>query len=160
MLNIEQFKRLVLLPTLNRMGAPFASSPAVVNLLLGTAAHESGFQHIAQIGGGPALGLYQMEPATHDWLAKDWVSRRPGLAQRILTATNTAGFDVGSLVDNLAYATAFCRLRYYAVPEALPPNDPVALARYWKRHYNTPGGAGTVEQWLYHYSALVARWTD
>ena len=39
---------------------------AAVELPLGTARVESGLRHRRQIGGGPALGLSQMEPNTHD----------------------------------------------------------------------------------------------
>ena len=35
-------------------------------LMLATALVESGGRHTRQIGGGPALGLWQMEPETHD----------------------------------------------------------------------------------------------
>jgi hypothetical protein len=40
-------------------------SESAVNLLLGTAAQESQFgTYFRQIGGGPALGVFQMEPDT------------------------------------------------------------------------------------------------
>ena len=39
-------------------------SPVAENLIMGTAAQESGFTYIKQLGGGPALGMFQVEPAT------------------------------------------------------------------------------------------------
>jgi hypothetical protein len=42
-----------------------------------------------------------------------------------------------------------CRLHYRRVAEPLPAaKDTEAMAAYWKAHYNTPLGKGTVEKAL------------
>lgn len=53
----------VVRPVLRVMSA--WSQPAE-DLVMGTAAQESRLTYLRQLGGGPALGLWQMEPATHD----------------------------------------------------------------------------------------------
>lgn len=54
-----------------------------------------------------------------------------------------------NLITDLAYATAMARLVYYRRPEPLPEaHDLDGLARYWKAHFNTDLGAGTVEGFL------------
>lgn len=63
MVNVQQFRNLVLDPTLKQSGLYFLEAS---DLLLGTALVESNLEHLKQIGGGPALGFFQMEPETFD----------------------------------------------------------------------------------------------
>ena len=72
-LDVVQLRREVLRPTLRYLEL---WSPAAENLVIGTAAHESGgCRYLTQIG-GPALGLYQIEPATHDDLWTNFLAYR------------------------------------------------------------------------------------
>ena len=50
--------------------------------LLGTARVESDLRHRRQIG-GPALGLFQMEPATHNDIWESYLKYRAQLAERV-----------------------------------------------------------------------------
>ena len=43
--------------------------------------------------------------------------------------------------------TAICRIHYWRKPGAIPA-EIEGQAAYWKRHYNTPLGRGTVEKYL------------
>lgn len=62
-LNCMHLRLHVVRPVLARLRL---SGLAAENLVLGIAAHESGgFHHLRQLADGPALGLYQCEPATH-----------------------------------------------------------------------------------------------
>ncbi|HEV2650775.1 MAG TPA: hypothetical protein VGU69_05935, partial [Rhizomicrobium sp.] len=58
-----QLANVVVRPTLARLG--LNDGPVALNLLLGTAAQESGGTYLAQYPTGPALGLWQIEPNTH-----------------------------------------------------------------------------------------------
>lgn len=42
------------------------NTPAQVRLVLGIGNKETQYRYLHQIGGGPALGPWQMEPATHN----------------------------------------------------------------------------------------------
>ena len=51
---------------------------------------------------------------------------------------------------NLMYGAAVCRLCYYRKAEALPEaGDIEGQGQYWKTHYNTPLGKGTVTKYVY-----------
>ena len=63
MLDIPQFRANIIRPVLLVIGG---ESRAAENLILGTALQESNLRYLRQLGDGPARGVYQMEPATHD----------------------------------------------------------------------------------------------
>lgn len=151
-LDVEQVRQFVVRPTLKELSL---WTPAAENLVLGTGLTESRLRYVKQVGGGPALGLWQMEPATHDDLWVNWLHYNDVLADKILCMAGdiVGGFPPATeLVTNLRYACALCRIHYRRVKEALPPNSPVALASYWKRHYNTHLGAGTVEKAMPYFA--------
>lgn len=122
---------------------------AAVELLLGTALHESGgLEHRQQLSGGPALGLYQMEPATHDDIWMNFLSNRPELEQAMREMFTPAdGVLSASLLEiDDGYATAMARLQYLRARSVLPPAGQTdRMAAYWKRNYNTVLGRGTVQ---------------
>lgn len=151
MLDIDQFRTLIVVPTLVKMEL---HSRAAENLLMGTAMQESTLRYIKQIGGGPALGIYQMEPATHDDIWKNYLAHRPALAAGVNLFKAAGVSDLEQLVGNLSYATAMCRVHYYRQPDPLPQYDDVAgMAAYWKKHYNTPQGKGTEAEFIERYYA-------
>lgn len=155
MIDAEQLVTEVIEPTLAEMGVGGA---AATNLLLGTAAQESRLQYLRQLGGGPALGLWQMEPATYDDHWWSYLRPRPELRYAVVEAGGLKDDipPVEALKFNLRYAAAMARVHYLRVPEPLPdPDDTPAMARYWKDHYNTHLGHGTVEQFINSWS-LVA----
>lgn len=124
------------------------------NLVLGTALVESRSGYLRQVGGGPALGLWQMEPATHDDIMYNYVYFRPTLRQKLLDLSTPSTVTIGAneLIGNLYYGAAMCRVHYRRVPEALPGSfDAFGLAEYWKKYYNTVLGAGTVVKALPHF---------
>lgn len=151
MLNIEQFRGLVIDPTLEELGL---YSLTASKLVLGTALQESGLRHLKQLDGGPALGVCQMEPSTHDDIWESWLAYRDELAERV----GRIGVNADDMVWNLKYSVAMCRVHYYRKPEPLPAVDDIqGHANYWKRHYNTIRGRGTVQDymnnWLRHTRA-------
>lgn len=156
-LNATQFRDLVIRPTLEAIGGP-QNSEAAVQLLLATALHESRLEFLKQHPTGPALGVYQMEPNTHDDLAVwIWNNRYKylehdtgtSLYERICWLLEKDSFSYDWLSFDLRYATVMTRLHYWRVPEALPEaGDAAGMAAYWKRYYNTPKGKGTEGQFL------------
>lgn len=138
--------RYVIAPTLEHMAAhePRMDNPASRALVLGTGLHESALKYLQQLGDGPAMGLYQMEPFTHDDLWLSYLRNRPDI-ERLFRGLVPGHLQIPPpatlLRTDLGYATAMCRLRYWVRPEALPPFEPAALARYHEVHYNTRLGA-------------------
>lgn len=147
MLSPKDFRYCILRPTLQHLEL---WSEASENLLLGTALTESGLKWLKQKGSGPGLGLFQIEPRTHDNFWKNYLSRssKIELKARILWLTSRAPL-YEQLVTNMAYATAMARIIYWRRTEPLPEaSDLRGLAEYWKAHYNTHLGAGKVEHFV------------
>jgi hypothetical protein len=153
MLDVYQFRELVVAPGLKAIKA---WSPAAEELVLGTALQESRLKYIKQLGNGPALGVFQMEPATHDDIWKNYLKYKPELAVGASKLSHSV--NSRSLITDLLYAAAMCRIHYLRVPDALPAEgDFEGQAAYWKDHYNTYLGAGTEEEYLeswYSYSGV------
>ena len=127
-------------------------------LVMGTAAQESNLVYLRQLGNGPAAGLWQMEPETHDDIWKNYLEYRRDLRMKI-THLRPPGVmsTTMALAGSLSYAAAMCRVHYLRVPKALPSGDDVeAMARYWKRFYNTAEGKGTEEEFVRNYRRIVA----
>lgn len=126
-------------------------SPAAEALVLATALAESGASALRQRGGGPALGLWQVEPRTHRDLWDNYLAHRPPLKNALLALRHPSR-SREALTANLFYGAAVCRLIYRRAPAPLPEaGDLEAMARYWKTIYNTWRGRGTVE----HFVAAV-----
>lgn len=157
-MNAQQLRTLVVRPTLTHMGM---HSLEAENLLLGTAAQESRLGHyLHQVGGGPALGIYQMEPETHWDIWRNFLSWRPQISAKVrsLAGHRWVGEFVGDaeLVGNLFYATALARIHYWRRPEPLPrAGDLAGLAHYWKAFYNTAAGRGTEAEFVENYRRYV-----
>jgi len=153
MLHIPQLRQFIVRPVLQALNA---HSKAAENLLVGTAIQERRLEYLRQLGDGPARGLYQMEPATHDDICNNYLAYQSDFRTRIEAFVLTLHDRHDQLIWNLAYATAMCRAHYRRVTEGLPNEADVdGLARYWKRHYNTDRGAGTVAEFKDKYVRYV-----
>lgn len=127
------------LPTLN-------PSKIITNLLLGTAAQESKFgTYLRQLGGGPALGIFQMEKTTFDDLVYRFGNKFP------LIKT----FTFEQLEWDLRAAIIMARIKYYSCPNFPTNNEIQSLAAYWKQWYNTPLGAGKPSEFVVNYRKYV-----
>ncbi len=162
MINVSQFRELIIVPTLKDIGL---YSPSAEELLLGTAIQESNLTHLVQLDGDDnpyddAVGFYQMEVGTHADIWDNYFNTRPEYAEYILQTCNVASSKphVSCLAYNLRYATAMCRIHYRRVPDALPePGDLEGMAAYWKTYYNTASGAGKVEDYINNWNAYLTR---
>ena len=149
----EAVRRLVVRPVLHHLGM---HSEAAENLVWVTGIAESRLQHIKQIGAGPALSWWQIEPATSDWLWFDYLQRRADLRDRVEDLAASAFPIVDQLAWNQGLACALCRVRYWTVPERLPDADDAdGMGAYWKSHYNSAGGAGDASK----FAALYRQYT-
>lgn len=145
-LDLNQFNEYVIEPTLEELGL---YSVAAAQLVLGTCIQESRLRYLKQLGGGPALGVVQMEPATHHDIWRNFLAYRPTLTARVREIAGVEHPPAQMLIGNLWYAVAMCRVHYRRVRAALPTaGDIDAQAQYWKRYYNTSAGKGTVEQYI------------
>jgi hypothetical protein len=150
-----QLKQLIIDTVLLELGA---HSPAAVQLLMLTAAQESRLgYYIAQVR-GPALGIFQMEPATHADIWDNYLAYRPEMAAKLqrLAGSYPVRPQADVMIYNLKYAAAMARVHYRRVTDPLPVVDDIpAMAAYWKQHYNTPKGRGTVAEAVHNYERYV-----
>lgn len=122
------------------------TSPAAVDLLLGTAAVESDFGHYLRQTKGPALGAFQMEPATFNWLRLKYGFRYIELKER----------EVWELETDLRLAIIMARLKYRSIISPIPSaGDIPAMAAYWNQYYNGNPDKGTDQDFIAKYAKYV-----
>ena len=139
-------------PTLQHLGM---WSEEAEELMMGTLAQESTMgKHYRQIGGGPALGFFQVEPKTEACVWDNYLAFRPELRNKILELVNLSPNADEPLISNPMYACAIARCVYVRRPEPIPKTLE-GQAEYWKQWYNTALGKGTVEEYLHSYKQLV-----
>lgn len=120
-------------------------SSEATDLLLGTAAVESAFGTYLRQLKGPALGVFQMEPATFNWLQGVFEDHYVYISTKFPS----------DMEYDLKLAILMARLRYRVDRQAIPKTL-MGQAEYWKRVYNTPLGAGTPEKYLKAWEKYVA----
>ena len=148
----------VIIPTLQYLEM---DSTVARYLLLGTAAQESQMgNYLVQSGSGPALGIYQMEPATHQDIWNNYLQYRSKLVEKI-NGLLCSGFPKKEqLAANLFYATAMTRIHYLRVSEPLPELSVIQLAHYWKKYYNTNKGKGKASDFERCFKRLIGEPDD
>ena len=141
------------------------NTPEARFMLLCISATESNCgESIKQIG-GPALGIWQMEPDTHDDIFKncDALKSNEHLIEVLDDAlVNLIPGDLNpysTLIYSPLYACIMARLKLAMTPEPLPSlptdaNDTQRHYAYYLDHYHgrkadgTPAGKATVGHWL------------
>lgn len=138
------------------LGAISRYSPAAEEILLMIAAHESNMGRFPQQIGGPALGIYGMEPDTESDIWITYLAYRPELVRKIIAICAVTGPNRAALRDNPLYATIMARLKLWRAPRPLPPPDDIAaMSLYAKQHYNSRLGKATPEKYAADYARLV-----
>lgn len=152
-MNPQQLHDFIIKTALQYMGGNYHSKESAF-LLLATAAIESNCgEYIKQVK-GPALGIWQMEPGTHNdiWAECDALKTELGQIIRNLAPVYSKVSD-NDLIDAPKYACAMARLKYSMDPNPLPRltgdnnTDSRAFYDYYKRVYNTEFGASTFDKW-------------
>ena len=156
MLNISQFREFIIRPALDAL---VLYSPEAEELLVATCAQESiGGTYLAQEH-GPAVGVYQMEPATHDDLWRTTLENNPGLRWKIMSGINVTSLPKADrMVWDLLYSTMMARVFYARVPAPLPKADDLdGIWDYYKAHWNTAAGAAKKDAFLENYHRFVGK---
>lgn len=126
-------------------------STEAVELLVGTCAQESSMgKYRRQIGGGPALGIFQMEPRTFNDIVENFLNYKKNLKEKVMTVSGITEFNPLDLLQNDKLATAMARIHYLRVSSPIPTTLE-EQARYYKKYYNTEMGMATVEEYLRNY---------
>ena len=119
--------------------SPIPYNSNLVDLLMETMAVESNMgMYDRQIGGGPALGVYQMEPATLQCLKDNYIKYHPEFKQ----------YSEGSLLD-MKYATMVCALQYLRYIDIIDiPGTRWGWWLVYKKYYNSYKGKTTKEAYM------------
>jgi len=154
MIAIKHFRKLIR----DALDPPFSLySVAAEELLVITAAQEShGGTYLWQNDAagfpkGPAIGVFQMEPATHDDLWANFLRYRTLWVDRLGV---TGKPDAERMAWDWRYAIRIARLNYYRFPTALP-NDLEGQFRYYKKWWNTELGAATLDEVRKNYQLFT-----
>ena len=139
-------------------------SDGAVELLMLTAAAESNLGEYIEQTKGPAVGIFQMEPTTFADIMGRWLDTKPDLRERVEKVLmrhvgseyDTTKHGANVMRYNIKAAIIAARLHYLARPGAIPSaSDSKGLATYWKKHWNTELGKGTVIGAMRKYQQFV-----
>lgn len=141
--------------TLRLMEPEVKYSQNAAELCLGTIAQESAYgKYRKQIGGGPGLGIVQMEPTTFNDCVDNYLQYRPKLANKIKQVSGVKYFNASDVENNDKLAICMMRVKYMRDSKPIP-NDLNGLAAYWKRVYNSIHGAGKESEFIHNYKFFV-----
>lgn len=142
------------------------NKPEAVDLLFGTCCVESDCGYRVRQISGPALGIMQMEPATHYDIWLNFIANNAGLLEFATMYLVPYGYNKTTtkiiaermqrhLEFDLRYAIIMARLHYYRVSAAIPELGPgyiTDLGEYWKKYYNTIDGRGGVGEFVVKFN--------
>lgn len=162
MIEPKDLHNLVIMPACSALalhfGNPAFVSPGAQAQLLRTAACESDLRWRRQQG-GPARSWLQVEPATGILVGK-WMQRQSD--ERWKSLLNIGSYKMQGmqresqlaeiadrLEDSPFFAAIVARVLYWSIPSAMPaPHQVMGQAAYWKDHYNTAKGKGTIADFM------------
>jgi hypothetical protein len=159
MIDLGQWKTYVVRPALNLLSVADVRLNAewAVNQIVGTTKESGGLTYLLQVPNGPAIGPYQMEPATHDDIWVNYLVYQPELRAVVLKLCPLAGKGKASLMfTDMLYATLMCRIDYWRSNVPAPANSALALATYHKVVYNTSNGASVASEDVDYYQSAIA----
>ena len=112
---------------------------------------ESGYRALKGYGeGNPAIGFWQIEPATMNDMITNYIQYRSHYKKNLISlGMNFEKDTIMSVMSNMAVQAALCRLHYRRDKDSIPSWDDLeAQGIYWKRVYNTVQGRGTVKHFV------------
>lgn len=151
MLNCDQLTELVIKRALYDLQL---LSDDAVELMIFTCANESlGGSYLHQVN-GPALGIYQMEPATYNDIWHNYIQHKSSILIQLIHNFQAPTMpNEDRLIYDLRFATAMARLHYARVSEPIPnAKDIKGIFEYYKKYYNTSAGKANWLNALNNYS--------
>jgi hypothetical protein len=154
MLNVEQLRELIIKPTL--LDLVMFTEDAMELLVFTCAVESEGGTYLKQLK-GPALGIYQMEPATYNDIWANFLKDKNSLLLMLLSNFNITYMpSEDRLIYDLRFATAMARIHYARFLEKLPhAADTMGLWKYYKQYYNTPEGAAEMLPSISKYQKFI-----
>ncbi len=152
MFDAKQFREKIIRHVLHGIGMWDENAE---ELMMGTVAAESlGGTYLTQVI-GPALGVFQMEPKTHDDIWQKWLPNHPAITANLMSTCMISMKPAASMmVSNLFYATAMARILYFRNCAHKVPAGLEKQAEYYLDYYNC-GGAGSVDKYINSYNIFI-----
>jgi hypothetical protein len=131
---------------------PHGYSEDAVELLMMIAAHESRLGTYLRQVGGPALGVFQMEPATHDDVWENGDS--------CVSNASSMGYDLecaDMLEYDIRYQIFMARQKLFMISEPLPSSEGASsenislMSDYCKEYWNTVDGSADAFEYFNAY---------
>ncbi|WP_062260801.1 hypothetical protein [Endozoicomonas arenosclerae] len=153
----KELRHYVVRPTLKHLRM---WSPTAENLLLGTAARESGLGFHLKQEHQQALGIYQISPRMHRNIWDHYLAKKSDLSSLIRGLASQREFLAHphlELATNLSYATAIAWMIYYRTEKPIhkvPHDDIPAMGKLWHNYYHRHH-PGPVESFVESYRTLI-----
>lgn len=153
MFDAKQAREKIVKPVLHGIGM---WNEYAEELMMGTLAVESqGGTYLVQQNAGPALGVFQMEPATHDDIWQKWLPNHPAIANNLMQSCMISMKPAAAMmVSNLFYACAMARIEYFRNTAAPIPATLEEQAEFWVKYYNR-GSQATPEKFISAYRSFL-----
>lgn len=154
---VKELRHYVIRPVLKHLGV---WNPTSENLLLGTAARESGLGFHLKLAHHQALGIYQISPRMHRNIWDNFLADKSDLASKVRGLASQREFlshPHHELATNLAYATAIAWLifqRSGVDVGGIDRNDVTGMGRLWQKHFHSRN-PGTIESFRKSYQTLI-----
>ena len=154
---VDELRHWVVRPALKELGD---WNQATENLLLGTAAMESGLGfHLQQTRKG--YGVFQISAKRHNKLWDSYIGLEPELASYVRGCASQRAFlrhPHSELATNLNYATLIAWMVYRRHQPKMPKyhDDIEALAKLWARYYRK-GKSSQTSIFIENYDKYVAQ---
>ena len=128
-----------------------AYSDDALALVVRTGMAESGYRALKGYGeGNPAIGFFQIEPATMNDMIDNYIKYRSHYEKNLISlGMNFQKDTILSVMSTIGVQAALCRIHYRRDKHSIPSWDDLeGQAKYWKRVYNTNLGRGTTEHFI------------
>ena len=154
MFDCSQFRSLIIEPVLSKMQV--YSKDAEEILVFTCAAESLGGHYLAQVK-GPAVGIYQMEPATYTDIWINFIRNRNQMSTLLAMHFQCTRIpDVERMIWDLHFATIMARIHYLRVAEKIPVAGNLdAMWDYYKKYYNTSAGKANKEHSIKKYQEFI-----
>lgn len=151
------------LKKIEKMGVSNFGTFNAFKLMIGTIAQESHFKYKKQLGNGPAMSYFQVEPQTAIDIIKNYIYYRKPLRAILneISDVNERSTYIEveqELFDNFTFACFIARLVYYRADfkklgfNSLNEIDQVnEMAVIWKAIYNTVNGKGKESEFIENF---------
>lgn len=155
-LSPRDLQHFVIEPTLDYLGM---YSAAAENLLLGTAAQESGLDPFCEVKQG-GIGIYQITSTQHRAIWDGYLAFDPDLASKVRGLASQHHFlksPDDELRTNLAYSTAIAWMIYRQSEHQLPAADDAdGLDHFWLNNFHQQQQHnGNLAAWIRQYSSAA-----